>query len=134
MSRICLDSNVVVAPFAARGLCPDVVRLVLTEHELVVPERVAAEVRRVLRNRIRASPEALAAADALLDHAEAAPPTDDASPVPVGDPDDERILADALSAGCDLLVTGDDDLLSVASDPPIPIFSPRAFITLARAP
>jgi len=30
--RVCLDTNVLVAAFATRGLCADVLRAVLTEH------------------------------------------------------------------------------------------------------
>ena len=33
--RVFLDTNVLVAAFATRGLCADVVRTVLAEHELV---------------------------------------------------------------------------------------------------
>lgn len=42
-----------------------------------------------------------------------------ASPCPISlrDPDDEVILSSALEGGCDFLVTGDKDLLSVARDP-----------------
>ena len=34
--RVFLDTNVLVAAFATRGLCADVFRLVLAEHELLV--------------------------------------------------------------------------------------------------
>jgi uncharacterized protein len=54
------------------------------------------------------------------------------SPVPVRDPDDEKILADAVAAGVQILVTGDKDLLAVAERSPIPILSPRAFLMLTR--
>lgn len=132
MSRICLDSNVLVAAFAARGLCADLLRLVLSEHDLVVPEVVAGEVRRVLRDKIRASSEAMASLEAVFQQCERAPRSVAASPVPVRDRDDERVLADAIAAGCEILVTGDDDLLSIAGDSPIPILSPRGFMMLAR--
>src|SRR3990172_7698725 len=41
-----------VAPFATRGLCSDVVRLVLAEHDLVVSETILAELGRVLADKI----------------------------------------------------------------------------------
>ena len=34
--KVLLDTNVLVSAFATRGLCADVLRLVLTEHEMVV--------------------------------------------------------------------------------------------------
>ena len=132
MSRICLDSNVLVAAFATRGLCADLLRLILSEHDLVVPEVVVEEARRVLRDKIRVDDEGMASFDAVIEQCEVAPSTDGPSPVPVRDPDDERVLADTVAAGCELLVTGDSDLLSIASKSPIPVLSPRAFMTLAR--
>lgn len=132
MSRICLDSNVLVAAFAARGLCADLLRLVLTEHELVVPEIVAEEVRRVLREKLRVPPEAMRGFEAVLERCDLVPTSDAEASTPVRDPDDERVLAEAVAARCALLVTGDDDLLSVAEKSRIPILSPRGFMMLAR--
>jgi uncharacterized protein len=38
--RVALDTNVLVSAVATRGICADVLRVVLTEHELVVGARV----------------------------------------------------------------------------------------------
>jgi uncharacterized protein len=133
VTRICLDSNVIVAALVARGLCADLLRLVLSEHELLVPEVVADEVRRVLSSKLNASHVALAAAAAVLERCEIVPRSNAVSPISLRDPDDERVLADAISAGTEILVTGDQDLLVVAEASPIRILSPRAFLTLARA-
>ncbi len=132
MIRVCLDSNVLVAAFAARGLCSDLLAHVLSEQHLVVPDAVREETLRVLSEKFRLSSEALSSVVAVLDRCEAAPASGEPSPVPVRDPDDERILADALGAGVRILVTGDKDLLEVAEGSPIPILSPRAFLMLTR--
>lgn len=132
MTRICLDSNVLVATLVARGLCADLLRLVLSEYELVVPEVVAQEVRSTLRDKLKAGPEALSAVEAVLERCEIVPRGDDPSPITVRDPDDERVLADSISAGAEILVSGDEDLLMVAEESPVRILSPRAFMTLAR--
>lgn len=132
MTRVCLDSNVLVAALVARGLCADLLRLVLAEHELVVPEVVAQEVRRVLTTKLKATPEALTAVEAVLERCDIVPLGDAPSPVPLRDPDDERVLADAILAGVEILVSGDEDLLVVAGESPIRILSPRAFMALAR--
>ncbi|HZL91991.1 MAG TPA: hypothetical protein VFB99_00055 [Vicinamibacterales bacterium] len=34
--KVFLDTNVLVSAFAARGICEDVLRIVLAEHQLVV--------------------------------------------------------------------------------------------------
>jgi putative PIN family toxin of toxin-antitoxin system len=129
---VCLDSNVFVAGFASRGLCADLVRLVLTDYELILPEVVAEEVRRVLKTKLELGESAQAAAEALLGRCQIAPRSEVPSPVEVRDADDERVLADALAGGAEILVTGDNDRLVVAEQSPIPILSPRAFMTLVR--
>lgn len=130
MTRVCLDTNVWVAAFASRGLCTDLLRLVLSEYELIVPEVVAEELRRVLTTKFKL--ESLASVEAVLERCELVPKGKGPCPVEVGDPDDARVLADALLGESDFLVSGDRDLLSVAAESPIPILSPRAFMTLAR--
>jgi predicted nucleic acid-binding protein len=52
--------------------------------------------------------------------------------VPLPDPDDLRILASAITAGADELVTGDKDTLSVAGQAEIRITDPRVFWSLLR--
>jgi uncharacterized protein len=133
VTRICLDSKVLVAALVARGLSADLLKLVLSEHDLLVPELVADEVRRVLPLKLKASHVALAAAAAVLEQCEIVPRDNAVSPISLRDPDDERVLADAVSAGAEILVTSDQDLLVVAEASPIRILSPRAFLTLSRA-
>jgi uncharacterized protein len=130
--RVCLDSNVLVAAFAARGLCSDLLTHVLSEQHLVVPDAVREETLRTLTDKFKLPSEALNSVLAVLDRCEAAPASGEPSPVPVRDPDDERILADAVGAGVQVMVTGDKDLLAVAEQSPIPILSPRAFLMLTR--
>ena len=130
--RVCLDSNVVVAAFAARGLCADLFRLVLSEHHLVLPAVVVDEVRRVLTSKLRVSDEALEAVEAVVDRCQVVARGADPSPVRVRDPDDELVLAGAIAGLADVLVTGDQALLDVADASPIRILSPRAFMTLVH--
>lgn len=130
MTRVCLDTNVLVAAFASRGLCTDLLRLVLSEYELIVPEVVAEELRRVLTTKFKM--ESLASVEVVLERCESVPRGTEPCPVDVRDPDDARVLADALKGEVDFLITGDQDLLLVAGESPIPILSPRAFMTLAR--
>ena len=132
MIRVCLDSNVLVAAFSARGLCSDVLAHVLSEQRLVLPDAVREETLRILTDKFKLPSEALDSVVAVLDRCEAVAASGDPSPVPVRDPDDERILADAVGAGVQVMVTGDKAPLDVAEQSPIPILSPRAFLMLTR--
>jgi uncharacterized protein len=132
VTRVCLDSNVLVAAFVARGLCADLLKLVLSEYEIVIPDVIAGEVRRVLTTKLKAGQGALSAAEAVLERFDIVPSEDTPSPISLKDPDDERVLADAIAAGAEILVSGDEDLLVIAAESPIRILSPRAFLMLAR--
>ena len=46
--RVFLDTNVLIAAFATRGLCEDVLRTTLSEHDLIIGTQVLAEVERAL--------------------------------------------------------------------------------------
>ena len=127
---MCLDTNVLVAAFASRGLCADLLRLIMTEHQLVLPEVVAEELRTTLSQKPRLSSEALATVEAVLDRLPAASGDQAPSPLRLRNPDDERVLAAALAGGAQILVSGDKDFLVVAGEAPIPIMSPREFMTL----
>jgi predicted nucleic acid-binding protein len=74
--RVFLDTNVLISAFATRGLCAELFRSVIAEHELVLGEVV---------------------------------------------------LATAHDAETDVLVTGDNDLLSVAGQARVRIVTPREF-------
>jgi len=55
----------------------------------------------------------------------------DAAPLPVPvcrDQDDDLVLATAVAAGADAIVTGDEDLLVLRAHQTISILSPRQFI------
>lgn len=125
--RVFLDTNVLVAAFATRGLCADVTRVVLAEHQLITGEVVLTELREVLVRRIKLSVAIVDDIVALLRDQEVVPKPKTPSDVPVRDPDDRWILASATAGRADVLVTGDQDLLDVADKAPLSILNPRGF-------
>lgn len=130
--RVCLDTNVLVAAFATRGLCADVVRVVLAEHELVTGEVILHELRRALLSKLRMPLEQVQAIESLLrEH----PVIEKPRKPPrsgVRDPTDAWVLATALAGKADVLVTGDKDLLEISAGAPVAILDPRTFWTLLR--
>jgi putative PIN family toxin of toxin-antitoxin system len=130
--RVFLDTNVLVSAFATRGLCEDLFRHVLAEHELITGEVNLVELRRVLRRRMRVPPDVVTAIEDLLRDHEVVPRPARRHDISIRDPDDAWVLASAVAAGADVLVTGDKDLLEVAGEAPIRILSPRAFWEFMR--
>lgn len=111
--RVFLDTNVLVSAFSTRGLSADVFRLVLAEHELIVGQIVLDELHRVLREKIGLPESAVGEALTTVEEHRVVPTAETDPGVDVADPPDARVLATALAARADVLVTGDQDLLSV---------------------
>lgn len=130
--RVFLDTNVLVSAFSTRGLCADVLRYVLAEHELVTGEVNLLELRRVLRDRIRVPAPTIAAIERFLRDQVVVPKPAASLPIPIRDPDDRWVLATAVAAKADVLVTGDADLLDIAREAPLPIVDPRGFWNRVR--
>ncbi len=123
--RVFLDTNVLVSAFTARGLCADLFRYLLAEHDVMTGEVNLIELRRVLAEHFHASDHQLAVVEGQLrDHIVVPRPTT-ADGLHLRDPDDVWVLASAVVGAADLLVTGDKDLLIVAARAPLPILTPR---------
>ncbi len=132
--KVYLDTNVLVSAFATRGLCTDVLHVVLAEHELLVGGAVLAEVGRVLRQKIRPSPDAAEDAALLLRQQGVMVVATTPLRLKIRDKDDLAILAEALAGEAHALVTGDRDLLDLGKLAPLPIVTPRGFWELLRSP
>ena len=130
--RVFLDTNVLVSAFATRGLCSDLLRSVLAEHELVTGEVILVELHRVLQNRIKLPRNTISGIDQFMKKQIVVPKPSKPHPIDIKDPDDKWVLATAVAGNVDVLVTGDSDLLDVAAQSPIRIKTPREFWDLAR--
>ena len=125
--RVFLDTNVLVSAFASRGICADLLRHILIDHDLVVGEVVLAELKRILLKRINVPPRVVADIERLLrDHEVVAKPRRHLE-LGLRDTDDEWIVASAMAGKANALVTGDKDLLEATVHLPIRIYSPRQF-------
>jgi putative PIN family toxin of toxin-antitoxin system len=120
-----LDTNVLISAFAARGLCADLMRLLLVEHEVVTGEVNVVELRRVLTKRFKATAAQVDVIAQLRRDQTVIPKPAALLSLKVRDPDDAWVLASAVVGGADLLVSGDHDLIVLANRAPLPILSPR---------
>jgi uncharacterized protein len=130
--KVFLDTNVLVSAFTTRGLSADVVRLILTEHELLTGEVNLTELDRVLHKRMGVPSPQVARVLQLLRDQTIVPRPKTSPDVTVRDPDDAWVLASALAGGADVLVTGDQDLLVLHGAVSLPVLSPRGFWELVR--
>jgi putative PIN family toxin of toxin-antitoxin system len=131
--RVFLDTNVLVAAFATRGICADLFRAVLLEHDLITGEPVLREIHRVLVRKLKfPEPQTREIIRFLRDHAEVTNPKKAAS-WPETDADDRWIVAAAIEGKAEILVTGDKDLLEAKTQTDIRVVSPRGFWELLKA-
>jgi uncharacterized protein len=123
--RVVLDTNVLLAAFAARGLCESLVLACLRSHTVVLSEHILGELTEHLRGKLRMSvADAAAIATLLREYSELVEP----APMPPGtcsDPDDVPVLGTAVAGRAEALVTGDRDLLKLGKIEGVPILSPR---------
>ncbi len=127
--RVLPDTNVLVSAFATRGLCPDVLRHVIADQDLLVAEFVLGELLPVLRKRIRLPERSVGEIEAFLRGYEVVPKPKHASDVKIRDPDDAWVLASAIAGKADVIVSGDPDLQVLGRRSPIPVMSPREYWT-----
>ena len=123
--RVFLDTNVLISAFAARGLCADLMRLLLAEHDVLTGEVNLTELRRVMLKRFKATAAQVDVIEQLLRDQTVIPKPAALLSLKVRDADDAWVLASAVAGAADLLVSGDQDLLVLASRAPLPIVSPR---------
>lgn len=126
--RIVLDSNVFVAALIAEGLGHRVMDVVFERHDLICSDYILSEVENSLRRKL---PQSLVKSVILRIRENSVLIK---IPKKLGmlcrDPKDDAILATADIGKAELLITGDDDLLSIKQLNKIQIISPRKFIEL----
>ena len=125
--RVFLDTNVLVSAFATRGICGDIVRLTLAEHQLVLGETVLAELASVLTKKMRVPPAIVREIEELLRREAVVMPRGEPLEVDLRDEDDRAVLGEALEGRASVLVTGDQELVNARERLPLHVTSPRGF-------
>jgi uncharacterized protein len=116
--RIFFDTNGLVDAFLARGLCADLLRLVLRD---------------VLSRKGRLPPAQIEAMETFLRDQPIAARPGQTLRLDLVDADDEWVLASAVLAEADLVVTGDQGVLACTTCP-LPLLTPRACWQQLRGP
>lgn len=130
--RLVLDTNVIIAAFASRGLCAEVFEICLSDHAVILSEHIISETYEKLVKKIRL-PENTAQSiiEYLRDTAEVVEPEPIDESV-CRDKDDVKIIGTALKGKAKFIITGDDDLLVLKSYKGIRMVTPREFWSVLR--
>ena len=128
--RIVLDVNVIIAAFAARGLCESVLELCLDSHDLLLSEELLTEIRGNLHRKIKLPARTVEQIEHVLrENGILLVP----ALIPANacrDPGDAHVLGLVVAGQAECLVTGDDDLLVLKQFRRCKILNPREFSIL----
>jgi putative PIN family toxin of toxin-antitoxin system len=121
------DTNVLAAAVATRGLCSELLEIIIHDHELLTCQAVLDELERVLDEKLRLPPP-IAAGFLNLIRAEGKiiKPPREIPPLEIQDASDIPILACAIAGKADVFVTGDKELLDLRKVDGLIVVSPRA--------
>ena len=127
--RAVFDTNVLLAAFLTEGVCEKLLTRARKNHfDLITCPFILREFERILLKKFSATKQEKETALALI--AEASLDMVDPSETPSGacrDRDDDNVLACAMEAAAEYLVTGDKDLLHMKTFKGIRIVTPREF-------
>ena len=126
------DTNVLIAAVITEGICSKLLRRARTrEFSLISCPFIQRELRRILSKKLRLTPDEIASAMEPIN--EAVAQLIDHTPEITGvcrDADDDNIIACALAAKAEYLVTGDSELLEIKKYQGVRIITPRDFEAL----
>jgi putative PIN family toxin of toxin-antitoxin system len=125
--RLVLDTNVLVSAFITRGAVGEWITEWQGDHQFITSRQILDELSEKLLHKFHLSRQV---ADGFVSLSEGRMQLVDPVPLSVPvcrDPDDDWVLATAMSGKCDMIVTGDQDLLALGEYSGIPIVSPRSF-------
>ncbi len=132
--RVFPDTNVLASAFGTRGLCADVLRLILGEHELVTGEVVLEELRAVLRRKFGVPAKTVKEIESFLRRYRVEPKPRELPKLKLGGRNDLLVVGSALTAEAQILVTADREILDLREKPEgLRIVNPREFWNLAAA-
>ncbi len=125
--RIVLDSNVIIAAFATRGLCHALLEYSLENQDVITCEEILGEVKAALLGKVNVPEEVASQVESYLrSSAELVRPAEINVP-DLKDLSDLPILGAAVSSGAAYLITGDGELLELNKVSDTRIISPREF-------
>lgn len=125
--RVVLDTNVIIAAFASRGLCADIFEVCLENHDLVISGFILSEVAKNLENKLRLPKSISREIIHYLRDTSSIVEPDKVNKSACRDKNDLMIIGTALSGKVQCIISGDNDLLTLRKYRGISIITPREF-------
>jgi predicted nucleic acid-binding protein len=121
-----LDTNVLVSALGTRGLCADLLRVIVDKHDLVTGEVVIEELGRVLARKFGTPAEKVIEVENFLRGFHVEPEPRNLLDLDLSGRNDLMIVGSAINARAEILVTGDREILAFKKKPRgLRIVSPR---------
>jgi uncharacterized protein len=130
--KIILDTNVIIAAFATRGLCNALFELCLDRFEVFLSEPLLKETAAHLKDKIKLPDDQCRMIDAYLRAIGFVSEIDEMDPSACRDANDLHVLGLAQHASAHFIITGDKDLLDLGSYIDTRIVTPREFWAIAK--
>ena len=125
--KVVLDTNVIIASFATRGLCHAVFDLCLDRFEIVISSFLIKEVETNLARKLKLPHKLIREITEFLSEEAKTIEIDDIPRDVCKDPADARVLALVQKSEASYLITGDKELLAIKKIGSSKILSPRQF-------
>jgi uncharacterized protein len=126
--KIVLDTNVLIAAFITRGICRELLEHCVERHQIIVSDFILNELFDKLKNKFHFDDQEINEVLSLLaTEMQMATPMILEKPV-CRDSTDDMILATALAANAECIITGDEDLLILGQYGPVRILRPSQFV------
>ena len=126
--KLVLDTNVLLSAVLVPGTCRELLKGHALAHDWFTSPALLAELAEKLRGKLGLMPERTPLYLVYQRRAESVTPVSLPARV-CRDPDDDLVLATALAASADVIITGDKDLLVLRTHRGIRIRTPRQFMT-----
>jgi len=130
--RVILDTNVIMAAFASRGLANAVFELCLDQHEIIISEHILLELQNSLQRKLKMPKDKVLRIIQYLREFCTLSPDKKLDKRICRDPEDIKILGLSELAEPDYMITGDLDLLTLKRYRSVPMITPREFWEISK--
>jgi putative PIN family toxin of toxin-antitoxin system len=125
--NIFIDTNVLIAAFVSHGLCAEVLEHCMGRHRVFTSDFVLDELSEKLKKKFKYPQNEIDETRRIILSGATISGEAASAGISCRDKDDVHIIAAAVAANADCIISGDEDLIVLKKVHGIPIVSPRDF-------